>query len=108
LRNYHIILERTGDAAGVEGWCRLLLYKEKTPEEVALGFLHSKEFENKQLSDTEYVTILYKTFLGREPEEAGLNYWVSLIQNGSMTRDEVVKGFADSPEFRAILSRFGL
>lgn len=108
LRNYHIILERTGDAAGVEGWCRLLLYKEKTPEEVALGFLHSKEFENKQLSDIEYVTILYKTFLGREPEEAGLNYWVSLIQNGSMTRDEVVKGFADSPEFKAILARFGL
>ena len=68
--------------------------------------MHSNEFVNKKLSNTEFLKVLYRTFLGREAESGGMQFWLGKIYSG-MSRDEVAAGFASSNEFRNIMSQFG-
>lgn len=70
-------------------------------------FIFSDEMMKKGLSDREYVKVLYRTFMGREADAAGLNYWVGRLQAGT-SRKLVMKQFAGCPEFQKIMKRFGL
>lgn len=45
----------------------------------------------------EFVRVLYRGFLGREPDPTGFEYWVDRIRD-SETADEILKSFAASPE----------
>lgn len=81
----------------------------KSLEDIASdGFLHSTELQNQNLSDTEFVTRMYETFLNREPDKDGLNYWIARLQNGTVTRDTLVYGFTYSTEFSKLKSSYGL
>ncbi|MGN0515222.1 MAG: cellulase family glycosylhydrolase [Lachnospiraceae bacterium] len=107
IRCYEKALGRSYDTDGLENWCKLIITGEKTPKQVATdGFFNSTEFINKNLSNTEYVKVLYRTFLGREYDDGGLAVWVNLLDTNSMTRNEVLNGFADSDEFAKILESF--
>lgn len=48
----------------------------------------------------EFVTRLYQVCLGRKPDTAGLNDWVSRLTSGRTTGTEVAAGFVFSPEFQ--------
>lgn len=50
---------------------------------------------------TSFVTRLYENFLGREPEQAGLDAWVDALITGRGTAAKVVYGFVYSPEFQS-------
>ncbi|MBS6465405.1 MAG: DUF4214 domain-containing protein, partial [Clostridium sp.] len=54
-----------------------------------------------------YVKVLYRTFMGREYDKAGLNYWVGRLNKGE-SRKTVLKSFAGCPEFQNIVKSFGL
>ena len=108
-RLYTKMLGRGFDDDGLEYWCRKYLTGENTIEEVAtVGFLHSQELKNLNLSDTEFVTRMYRTFLNREPDEAGLADWVNRLETGRETRDSLVYGFTLSKEFSNIKASYGL
>lgn len=108
-RLYTKMLGRGFDDDGLEYWCRKYLTGENTIEEVAtVGFLHSQELKNLNLSDTEFVTRMYRTFLNREPDEAGLADWVNRLETGRETRDSLVYGFTLSKEFENIKASYGL
>lgn len=108
-RLYTKMLGRGFDDDGLEYWCRKYLTGENTIEEVAtVGFLHSQELKNLNLSDTEFVTRMYRTFLNREPDEAGLADWVNRLETGRETRDSLVYGFTLSKEFGNIKASYGL
>ena len=47
------------------------------------------------------MTTLYRTFLAREPEPAGLESWEGLLR--AAWRDVIEGGFIPSTEFRGIL-----
>ena len=76
---------------------------EKRLEELILPVLSEFGFE---LCDTEFVKVMYRTFLDREAEPAGLQYWLNKLASG-MTRENVAAGFAASDEFGAIMARYG-
>nr|MCR5655455.1 DUF4214 domain-containing protein [Lachnospiraceae bacterium] len=105
-RCYDKGLERRGETAGVEDWTYRVNSKNMTPKAVAEDFLHSEEFTNKKLDNTEYVKVLYRLFLGREAEEEGLNHWLNELNTRS--RDDIISGFSDSAEFGNIMKGFGL
>ena len=107
FRCYDKVLGRKPDQDGLNAWANQLLLKAETPEEVAYGFVFSNEFKAKNLSDEEYVKVLYKTFLDRSYDEAGLKAWVARLQEGD-SRYEVFRGFAYSDEFKKIAASFGL
>ena len=50
------------------------------------------------LSDSDYLDRLYKTFMDREAETEGKAFWTDFLKEGH-TREEVVLGFTRSPEF---------
>ena len=106
-RIYVKAMGRTGDEAGLNYWCAQIQNKKTTPVKVAKSFIFSKEFTDKKLSDTEYVKVLYRTFMGREYDTAGLNYWLNNMKKG-MTREQVLDNFANCPEFKKIVAGFGL
>ncbi|MBP5492724.1 MAG: DUF4214 domain-containing protein, partial [Clostridiales bacterium] len=55
----------------------------------------------------EYLTRLYTTFMGREPEADGFAYWLGLL-NGGTDRNDVMKAFAGCPEFQEICNQYGI
>lgn len=106
-RLYQTSLGRGGEADGLNYWCSVIRNKTTTPVQAAESFICSPEFEKKNLSDTEYVKVLYRTFMGREYDQAGLNYWTGRLKQGE-SRRTVLRSFAGCPEFRNIIKSFGL
>lgn len=106
-RLYDKALGRSGDEEGMETWCRIILRREDTVENVAMGFIFSPEFLEKRLSNKEYCVILYRTMLGREYDAVGLRDWVQRLDAGD-SRENVFYGFARSREFREIMNEYGI
>ena len=109
-RLYTKMLGRAYDVTGLNNWCASILANPSKTNvlNVALnGFMHSREFLNKNLSDIEFVKVLYRTFLGREYDAAGLADWTGKLASG-MSRDQVASGFAYSQEFARIMASYGL
>ena len=74
---------------------------------VAQSFLASEEFIKRygsNVSDETYTTTLYNNILGRDPDISGYNYWVGNLTNGSETRYELLLGFAESAENKALFT----
>ena len=72
-----------------------------------MQFFFSDEYIGKHKSDAEYIYTLYRTFLDREPEEAGMRYYKQAIVDGA-SREELLVRFSRSPEFQNIMKGFGL
>lgn len=120
-RLYVAALDRAPDIAGLSGWENLYAQvsaatKAEGPyvalaetaiggvSSIAAGFTGSTEFQQKYgtLDDTGFITQLYQNVLGRAPDAAGLNGWLTAMETGSggqiYTREMVLVGFAESPE----------
>lgn len=105
-RLYTQVLGRDSDPVGLEYWSNRLRTHQISFADCARGFLFSQEFISKNVSDTEYVSVLYRTFLDREPEPSGLSYWTGRLGSGSVNRDSIIEGFSDSAEFRNMCASF--
>ena len=107
-RMYTQALGRSYDESGLNDWCGRIIKQGWSPYRVATeGFFHSQEFANRNLSDEEFVKVLYETFLDRAYDEVGLKGWVGRLHNGE-SRDTVIAGFANSREFANLMAKYGL
>lgn len=107
LRNYTKVLQRNGELNGVENWCYQINMGKIQPVDVARSFFYSEEFKNKNCSNEVYVETLYETFFGRASDANGKTFWLNELKNGK-SREEILDGFAYSPEFAEILKQFNL
>ena len=106
-RIYTKALGRNPEAAGLKYWTGEINAKRRTPVQVAEEFFFAPEFTNKNLNNTEYVKVLYRTFMGREYDQGGLNYWVGRLNKGE-SRKVILESFAGCQEFKNIVKSFGL
>ena len=106
-RLYTTCLSREADQEGLMAWAVQLANHRDTGTGAARGFFFSSEFTNQNVSNSEYVTRLYRTFMDREPDQAGFDAWVAQLDSG-VSREEVFNGFACSPEFSAICADYGI
>nr|MCR5654197.1 DUF4214 domain-containing protein [Lachnospiraceae bacterium] len=106
-RMYEIALGRSVDEAGFTDWNNSLVNKSRTASDVAAGFFFSEEFKNKNLSNADYVTLLYKTMFGREADEKGYSNWMNRLGQGC-SRESVFKGFTDSVEFQNLCNSYSV
>ena len=106
-RLYRLCLDRTPDIAGLNNWCGSLNAKAQTAAEAVRGFVSSEEFRNKNVSNEEYVNIMYRTLLDREADSQGKAHWVSCLEDG-YSRTAVLRGFVESSEFSALCQRYGI
>ena len=105
-RLYQDCLNRTPDLAGLEQWCATLgIGSDGTS--VAKGFIFSSEYKNKLADNQEFVTMLYRTIMGRAADTAGLGSWADLL-NYTATREKVLNGFMFSAEFAEKCAKAGI
>lgn len=107
VRCYRLCLGREVDQDGLNSWCSQLLNGANTAKDVAYGFVFSDEFQSKNLSDEDYIKVLYRVFMDREADRAGLSDWLSMMDNGA-SREDIFNGFADSPEFARLCEEMNL
>ena len=106
-RLYTVALGRASDPQGKAAWAEALKNGSADGAKVASGFIFSKEFEAKELSNIDFVKVLYKTFMDREADPAGLNAWVEALDKGA-TRQQVFNGFINSVEWANICHKYGI
>ena len=106
-RLYEDFLGRVPEEEGLNAWTEALITGRGTVAKVVYGFVYSPEFLNSPLSNEGFVTALYHTILGREPDASGLEAWVDVLDNG-LTRKKVLEGFLNSKELRNIAADLGV
>ena len=106
-RLYKVCLGRAYDQDGLKNWVRALTSGSADVYSVVEDFSNSQEFKNRNLDDEAFVTIAYMTILDREPDEAGLEYWVNNLACG-YTCDDVLYGFLHSSEFKLLCREYGI
>lgn len=110
VRLYHASFNRESDMGGVGYWTSQLANGALTFAEVADQFMKSDEFTSlygDDVSNEEFVYLLYSNVLKREPDEDGLAYWLDTLENGTLRRD-ILLSFSDSDEHvETIESEYG-
>jgi len=106
-RFYRLALQREPDTAGLNNWTNALVAGQATGASVAHGFIFSTEMNNRNLTDRQFVEILYNTLLGRGSDAAGMNNWLNQLQTGA-SRHSVFVGFVMSQEFALICRNHGI
>ncbi len=117
-RFYKVVLGRPQseidkDVDGINDWVNRLTSGQETGAQVAYGFVYSPEFQNKKVSNDEYVKTLYKSFFNRDPfdpnnyDEDGYNYWMNKLNSGT-DRIDVLAGFTNSVEFKNLCDSYGI
>jgi hypothetical protein len=101
---YVHILRRRPDPAGLQSFVNLL-QQTRTVLPTAQIFLASQEFQARTTTDSEFVTLLYRAFLDRIPDPQGLAFSVTVLAQGTMTRNQLVVQFAGSLEAQVFQAR---
>lgn len=98
-RLYQAAFDRVPDAAGVGYWMSAL-EKGASLVSVAAGFINSAEYQKAYgmgLSNHDLVVKYYDNILHRAPEQAGLDYWVGVLDGKSPVAD-VLAAISESQE----------
>ncbi len=106
-RLYSVVLQRQGDEGGIESWTVAIASGGCTPEAAAQEFFMSEEYLMKWEPDEEFVKKLYRTFMDREADQAGIDSWIAALDSGA-TYTVVIQSFAACPEFQQIKAQYGL
>ncbi|WP_300534890.1 DUF4214 domain-containing protein [uncultured Mameliella sp.] len=101
-RIYNAVFGREPDVNGHQYWVQQLASSAMTHAEVSGHFMSSPEFQQTYgtTTDAEFVTLLYQNVLSRAPDPAGMASWLASL-DGGMSRQMVVRHFAESPENKA-------
>lgn len=107
-RLYQVALNRKAETGGKDYWCRLVSNQTITGDDCARSFLTSDEFKNRNLSDEEFVKVLYKTFFDRNAEDdpEGFRFWLNSLK--TVGKDTVVEGFINSQEWKDLCNSYGV
>lgn len=108
VRNYTEFLGRPYDVDGLNYWCGLILAGKVDMASLAHGFVFSEECMNKNLSNGEFIKMLYRGCFDREADEGGYMEWLDSLDSGKKSRDEVCRGFVNSQEFYNLVRAYGL
>ncbi len=107
FRLYNASFKRLPDPDGLRYWIDNFSSGKNDERAVASSFLVSKEFKERygeNVTNASFVETLYVNVLGRDYDQAGYNYWLGNLNNGSETRYELLLGFSESLENKALFS----
>jgi N-acetylmuramoyl-L-alanine amidase len=103
-RIYQKSLNTDPDQATINSWADKLAAVTITHADVIRGIIISKQFNDRKLTDSQYVDVLYKAVLDRDPESNGAAYWLDQLKK--ISRKAVLEYFLTSPEFTAMLNQY--
>jgi len=98
---YSEYLGREADPTGMDYWAGLLGSGEQPLEAIRESFASSPEaaaYAAAEAADRTanegYISGLYQSDLGREPDVAGLDYWTDQLTSGNISRENLANEFA--------------
>ena len=103
---YRGLLGRDADVSGLETHARLLYLRNLGGKQMIRIFAESKEFQQRVLSNEEYVQVLYRGVLGRSASEAETISNVNKLQ--SYGRTGLLELILKSPEFKERCRKAGI
>ena len=106
-RCYEEALNRTPESEGLTNWTNSLVDRSLSGTQLAYGIIFSPEFQNRNLSNEDFVECLYQMFLDRPSDPAGKADWVSQLNNGA-SREAIFAGFVNSVEYFNLCRTYGL
>ncbi|MCC5875727.1 MAG: DUF4214 domain-containing protein, partial [Candidatus Sumerlaeia bacterium] len=108
---YFGALDRFIDPAGLDYWAGEFLNAPDVRQRAREMFFHlteSDEYLSNDPTAGDYVTSLYRSFMGRFPADNEIEFWSSEIVNQRQSLDQVADFFSNSEEFTARLVLYGL
>lgn len=101
LRLYRAFFNREPDIAGAKYWISVR-QQGRSLGSIARAFAGSAEFRRRHgaLDDRAFLDVIYRNVLGRDRDQAGLDYWLGRLRAGA-DRGGVVRWIASAPEFVA-------
>jgi hypothetical protein len=105
-RLYWAYFDRIPDTEGLLHWIHETGHHGATLGEVSQAFVGSAEFAATygSLSDSDFVRLVYRNVLDRDPDATGESYWIGLLTDRVVSRGDVMVGFSESAEYRAALA----
>jgi len=105
---YRGFLNRLPDNVGFKAWLTLMRNAQCTgaqqvkdiSHQIALQFIQSGEYALRVRNNRNYIDDLYNGILQRGADPAGFANWLSLLDLGRYTREQMLQFFTDSPEFQ--------
>ena len=104
-RFYDRCLERNPDDTGLNYWVNRLIKGQSSGSDLANSFVLGAEFTERNLSNADFISIMYRVFFNRESDTAGMTYWLNKLSAGT-SRRQVLNGFVNSKEFSVICSNY--
>jgi Ca2+-binding RTX toxin-like protein len=99
-RIYQAAFDRKPDGGGLGFWINALDHGTSLTT-VAAGFVGSAEFKalyGTNPSNSTLVTNFYANVLHRAPDQGGFNFWLGLLNNGTINAADALKSFSESDE----------
>ena len=95
---YRATFGRVPDAAGLAYWTNLLS-DGLTFEQIAGFFAEAEKFEQRfgAPTDSAFIDLVYQNVLGRDPEPAGMAYWLTVLE--ATERSAILVYFSQAEEF---------
>jgi N-acetylmuramoyl-L-alanine amidase len=106
-RLYRTTLQREPDPGGLNTWTNALRNNVHTGASAAHGFIFSDEMFRRNLSNEDFVEIMYNALMGRASDPQGKNTWVTNLRNG-VSRHSIFVSFVNSSEFDRICRDHGI
>ncbi|UCF93884.1 MAG: DUF4214 domain-containing protein, partial [Desulfobacterales bacterium] len=105
---YRGFLNRLPEDTGFHAWRDLMRTAQCTAAQTvrenalqqAQAFVQSAEYAARNRDNSEFVEDLYNGILRRGAQPDEVDFWVSLLDNGALARDDLIREFANSEEFQ--------
>lgn len=98
-RLYEVLFDREADVPGLEYWLDAL-ESGMSISGIANSFVESQEFQdaNASVSNEAFLANLYQGMAGREADQAGLEFWLTQMEENNFSKADVAVSFAQSAE----------
>ncbi len=106
-RMYTVALNRDADEGGLANWVFMLNAGTHDGAGIANEFILGEEFALRNLTDEQYVDVLYHTFFNRDADEGGKELWLAVLASGQ-SRAYVLSNFVNLPEFTILCASYGI
>jgi hypothetical protein len=103
-RVYQRSLNVDPDQTTINNWADKLAAGTISHADVVKGIIISKQFNDRNLTDTQYVTVLYRAVLDRIPDSNGAASWLSQLKG--LGRKAVLNYFLTSAEFTSLVNQY--
>jgi hypothetical protein len=104
-RFYSSFLKRTATKIELDGWVDRLKSGVSSAKDFADHLILKKEFFEQRIMDEDFLILLYRALLNRDPDPRGLKYWLNAL-SGDKDRIDALKSFAHSREFRQLCTKY--